>query len=341
VLRSGLRFVTPARLVIAGLAVFAVALALWIVPSNNYIFLPDRAHAVAPLVSVAGKHADGDPSGGIYYVDVFVRKASLLESLLGGLHEGANIESPANVGSSGISDAERIAIDEREMRLSQQRAATVALRAAGFKVRTVPSGALVSDVAEGLPAAGKLEATDVITAVDGHPVRRSASLIALLKTKHVGDRVTFTVLRGSQTKVFTLRTVAGGPGSNRAIVGILVDQAVKIHFPVPVAIDAGDVGGPSAGLAFALEVLEQLGINVDHGYKIAATGEMFLDGHVGPIGGIKQKTIGAREAGVDAFLVPAGSNTTVARKYAHGLRIIPVDSFRQALHALATLPPNA
>ena len=338
--RRRLRIVTQARLLIAGLALFAVGFALWLLPSNNYIFLPDRAHVVAPLVSVAGKHRTRDPSGSIYYVDVFVRKASLLESLLGGLHDGADIESPSNVGPAGISNAERLAIDRREMRLSQQRAATVALRAAGLRVRTVASGVLVSEVADGMPATGKLEATDVIVAVDGHRVLHPAGLVARLREKHVGDTVTFTVRRGSATKVVRLRTVAEA-GTKKPIVGILADQAVDVHLPVPVAIDAGDVGGPSAGLAFALEVLEQLGINVDHGYKIAATGEMFLDGHVGPIGGIKQKTIGAREAGVDAFLVPAGSNTVVARKYAHGLRIIPVDSFRQALRALATLPPNA
>jgi len=341
VLRSGLRFFTPARLLIAGLAVFAVGLALWVIPSNNYIFLPDRAHVVAPLVSVAGKHAQSDPSGGIYYVDVFVRKASLLESLFGGLHSGANIESPADAGASGLTDAERLAIDQREMTLSQQSAATVALRTAGFKVRTVPTGALVSDVATGLPADGKLEPTDVIVGVDGHRVTGPAGLIALLENKHVGDLVTFAVRRGSQKLTVKLHTVAAGPGSKRGIVGIFVDQAVDVHLPIPISIDAGDVGGPSAGLAFALEVLEQLGRNVDHGYKIAATGEMFLDGHVGPIGGIKQKTIGAREAGVEAFLVPAGQNAIDARKYAHGLRIIPVDSFRQALRALATLPPNA
>ena len=77
--------------------------------------------------------------------------------------------------------------------------------------------------------------------------------------------------------------------------------------------------------------------NVVHGHKIAATGEIFPDGSVGPIGGIKQKTIGAREAGVDAFLVPAGENARDARKDAGGLRIIPVESFPQALRALATL----
>ena len=83
--------------------------------------------------------------------------------------------------------------------------------------------------------------------------------------------------------------------------------------------------------------MQQLGHNVVHGHKIAATGEIFPDGSVGPIGGIKQKTIGAREAGVDAFLVPAGENARDARKDAGGLRIIPVESFPQALRALATL----
>jgi len=332
-----LRVLTPGRLLGAGLVLLVVAVALWIVPSNDYIFLPDRAHPVAPLVSVQGKHEPRD-HGGIYYVDVVVRKASILESLLGGLHDGADLVPSTNVDPPGVNDAQRQAVDLREMKLSQQIAAAVALRSAGLKVSATPTGALVSDIAPGMPAVGKLEPTDVIVAVDGKRVRTPDDVSAAMAKKHPGDPVTFTVQRGSGTKVVHLRTVAAG---NRAVVGIFLDQSEDIHLPIPVSIDSGDIGGPSAGLAFALDVLEQLGINVDHGYKVAATGEMFLDGHVGPIGGIKQKVIGAREAGVDAFLVPAGQNAIDARKYAHGLRIIPVDSFRQALRALATLPPNA
>ena len=105
-------------------------------------------------------------------------------------------------------------------------------------------------------------------------------------------------------------------------------------------IDAGPIGGPSAGLAFALDVVEELGHDVTHGYKVAATGEIELDGSVGPIGGVKQKIFGVREAGVDVFLVPAGDNAKDARKYAGSVRVIPVKSFRQALQALATLPPK-
>jgi PDZ domain-containing protein len=119
---------------------------------------------------------------------------------------------------------------------------------------------------------------------------------------------------------------------------VILSTALAIHLPLAVRIDAGNVGGPSAGLAFALQVYEEEGHDVVRGNRVAATGEIFADGSVGPIGGIKQKTIGARQAGVDAFLVPAGQNARDARKYAHGLRIIPVETFPQALRALATLP---
>ena len=98
------------------------------------------------------------------------------------------------------------------------------------------------------------------------------------------------------------------------------------------------VGGPSAGLAFALDVLEELGRDVDRGYKVAATGEIELDGGVAPIGGIVQKTKGAQDAGIDVFLVPAGDNARDAQRNAGELRIIPVESFQQALRKLATLP---
>ena len=154
----------------------------------------------------------------------------------------------------------------------------------------------------------------------------------------IGQTVRFTIVRDQKKQVVAVRTVAAGPKSKRAIVGFYVEQSDSIHLPIHVSIDSGDIGGPSAGLAFALDVLEKLGHNVDRGNKIAATGEIFLNGNVGPIGGIKQKTYGAREAGVDAFLVPAGQNATDAKRYADGLRIIPVKSFQQALRALATLP---
>jgi PDZ domain-containing protein len=236
-----------------------------------------------------------------------------------------------------VGDQQRRRIDLTDMQHSQQVAAAVALRAAGKHVVLRSTGALIDQVAAGVPADGKLEPDDVIVAVDGKRVRSRGDLTAVMATRKIGQTVAMTVHRGKQTLVERMRTITSGGKPQHAIVGIIVENALDIHLPFPVRIDAGGVGGPSAGLAFALEVLQQLGHNVVHGHKIAATGEIFPDGSVGPIGGIKQKTIGAREAGVDAFLVPAGENARDARKEAGGLRIIPVESFPQALRALATL----
>ena len=135
-----------------------------------------------------------------------------------------------------------------------------------------------------------------------------------------------------------VKLVPDSQDSKRGMIGIIVSQAADIRLPRKVKINAGGVGGPSAGLAFALDVLEKLGRNVDHGYRVAATGEVDLAGDVLPIGGIKQKTIGVRRTGIDVFLVPAGDNAKEAKRFAGRVRVIPVSSFQQALHALATLP---
>ena len=152
----------------------------------------------------------------------------------------------------------------------------------------------------------------------------------------LATRSRLTLRRDGKPLDVTVRTIPSPQDGTRAIVGILVDQDAKIELPFDVDIDLGRVGGPSAGLPFALEIARQLGRDVTHGCRIAATGELALDGTVLPIGGIKQKTIGARRADVDYFLVPLGENAQGARENAHGLHVIPVESFQQALQKLTT-----
>jgi Lon-like protease len=335
------RLFTPLRLagLLAGGAL-ATLVALYLVPSGDYLLLPDQAHRVAPLVRVQGGHEPKGP-GGIYFVDVFERRASELESLFPWLHSTGTLVPAKLIVPPGSTDQAVRQADLREMAISQQDAAAVALRQLGYHVVARPDGVLVNVLELGSRAAGKLRPADVIVSVDGKPTPTIASLEQALAHRKIGSRVTLGIRRGSHRLTATVRTIADPLDPKRAIVGFQPGQSASIKLPIHVTIDAGNVGGPSAGLAFALEVMAELGRNVTHGYRVAATGQINLDGSVGAIGGIKQKTYGAREAKADVFLVPAAEdNARDARRYAGGLRIIPVYSFPQALHALTTLPPK-
>jgi PDZ domain-containing protein len=337
------RLVTPRRLAAAGLILLAVAAGVLVLApgGDTYIFLPDdSAHAVAPLVTVEGEKPDRD-GGGIYYVNVVVRKATLLERLWPGIHEGATLVPGHALNPTGLSESERRAGNLREMSRSQQIAAAVALKELGYDVEATPTGVLVSQVLPGTPAVGKLQSTDVIVSLDGKRIRTVEDLRELLADKKPGESVDVSVRRGDELKAFEVGTYARPEEPRRALMGVGVEQAADIELPVDVRIETGDVGGPSAGLAFALDVIDEAGRDLDRGQKIAVTGEIGLDGSVAPVGGLEQKTIGARRSGVDVFLVPAGENAAAARKFAGDMRVVPVRDFQQALRTLETLSRNA
>jgi PDZ domain-containing protein len=331
------RLSTPARLLIAGLIAAVAAFAVWVIPTDSYIFLPNRAHAVAPLIEVEGGN-DPEDGGGIYYVDVLVRKATVLERLWPGLEEGATIVPAEEVRPPGVSERERRREELAEMRMSQRVAAAVALRELGYDVDAKPTGARIELVDPEAPAAGKLRSGDVVIAAGGKPVAAPADLRRAIREAGTNRELSLVVERGKQEVRLQVRPTRGPEGT--PVIGVIVSQAADITLPVDVEIDTGGVGGPSAGLAFALDLMEELGRDVDRGNKIAVTGSLELDGTVGQIGGIKQKTVGVERADIEVFVVPAGENAREARRYADGIRILAVTTFQQALRALATLPRN-
>jgi Lon-like protease len=334
------KLITPGRLLLAGAVLALITLGiLWLAPSNDYLALPDEAHPVAPLVTVA-KAKRGGGTDGIYFVDVIERRATLLESIFPSIRSGSSLIPGSRVNPPGVSDASRHRIGLSQMARSQEIAAAVALRKLGYRVIVHENGALVVSIFSGLPAEGNVQPGDVIVAVDGKPVRSTADLQTLMSTRRPGEFLTLTLRDDTGERRVRLRSAANPDDAKRAIIGVLVEPAAQIDLPFKVRIDTGNIGGPSAGLAFALDVMEKLGRDVDHGHRVAATGEIGLDGSVGPIGGIKQKTIGAREAGVDVFLVPV-DDFAEAQRNAKGLRVIAVKSFDDALHALKTLPKGA
>jgi PDZ domain-containing protein len=310
----------------------------WIYPSRDYLYVPNTASPVATKVKVEGERPSAHSKGAIYYVDVSVRQATWAERLLPFLRpNGASLVPREQVVPPGSSFEARRKDGLREMARSEEVAAAVALKQAGYTVTATPRGALVEAVATDAPAAALLDSGDVIVGAGGRTIRTPEELRRSFTGVRPGDDVVLRVRRGGALRTVTVRTVESPSERGRAIIGIRVAQAANIKLPLKVDINLGAVGGPSAGLPFALDVLQELGTNVDHGRRVVATGEISLDGTVGPIGGVKQKTIGARRAGADVFLVPAGDNATEARRYAGNLRIIPVESFQQALSALRTL----
>jgi Lon-like protease len=220
--------------------------------------------------------------------------------------------------------------DTQEMVSSQQTAEAAALCQLGIKFTTIDT---IMAVEPGTPAAGVLKPGDVITAVDGTPVTCRANAGDLIRARRPGAPVQLTVSRDGATKHFRLKTanVEGTP-----VVGVEVAENYK--FPFPIKINIGDIGGPSAGMMFALGIIDKLSPqNLAGGRFVAGTGEISTDGTVSPIGGIQQKMAGARAAGATIFLTPSANCPDTAGAVPAGLRLVKVSTLGGAVHDLEVL----
>ena len=333
--------ITPLRVV--GALVGALVLAIFIlnrIQTDKYLFTVDTAHPLAPFVHVQGAHPAG--TGELFYVDVDEIHASELDLLLRRWLHPHSTEVKANlIVPRGTTSRQQLKAGFREMATSQQIAAAVALQRLGYHVIGPKDGVFVDNVYSNAPAAAKVFPADVIVAANGKPTKTLTALHAAVAPVKPGQVVSLRIRRGAKTVVEDIKTIPDPDAPKRALIGVLVEQDAKIRKPpIKISINLAGVGGPSAGLPLALEVMQELGTDVTHGYKVAATGQIHLDGTISAIGGIEQKTWGARDAGAQVFLVPVdGGNAKDAKKYAGpNLKIIPVTSLKQAVRALAALP---
>jgi Lon-like protease len=220
--------------------------------------------------------------------------------------------------------------DTEEMVDSQQTAAAAALRQLKIKYKTVDT--IVATEA-GMPAHGVLRPGDIISAVDGKPVTYTADAGTLIRAHRPGTALDLTIIRKGKPRHVRLvtRNVQG-----QAMIGVHVQEAFV--FPFSVKINITNIGGPSAGLMFALGIIDKLTpMNLTDGKFIAGTGEIEADGTVDPIGGIQQKMAGARAAGATIFLTPAANCPDTAGAVPAGLRLIKVSSLAGAIQDLQRL----
>ncbi len=218
-----------------------------------------------------------------------------------------------------------------QMTTSQEDATIAALHALKIPVPEVVSVAVVE---KGLPADGKLQVGDEITAVDGAPATDQNTVASAVRKLKPGEQVRLTVNRKGTSTDVVLGTVAGKDGKAR--VGVTMGMRYKPPFKVDISV--GDIGGPSAGLMFSLGIYDKLTPGALTGGKsIAGTGTITLDGAVGPIGGIEQKMVGARKAGATIFLTPALNCPQAVRAVPDGLRLVKVETLEGAIKAIDAL----
>jgi PDZ domain-containing protein len=220
--------------------------------------------------------------------------------------------------------------DTQQMVGSQQLAQAAALCQLGIPYDVLDT---VVQVGPGTPAAGVLKTGDVITAVDGKKLTCRADAGTLIRARKPGAPVRLTVNRHGAIRQFRLKTI-GDKGN--AVVGVGVSETYK--FPFQVKINIGNIGGPSAGLMFALGIMDKLTPSgLTGGRFIAGTGEISANGVVSPIGGIQQKMAGARAAGATVFLTPAANCPDAAGAVPQGMRLIKVSTLAGAVRDLRAL----
>ncbi|MFF4404246.1 PDZ domain-containing protein [Streptomyces sp. NPDC001262] len=303
-------------------------------------------HGGEPVLQISG-HKTYPTTGHLNMTTVRVTgsqyRMNLVEALYGWLTHDNLVVPHSTLYPDDKSPDELNQETAEEFSQSQESAKVAALKQLGIPVGT---RVIVSSVVKGSPAEGQLHAGDVIKAVDGQEVKEPGDVAALVTKHQPGQKVSFLVVPAKeaaaaekekrQPKVedtVSLVTTKAPDDAKRAIVGI---QAGTDHtFPFSINIKLADVGGPSAGLMFALGIVDKLTPDDLTGGKfVAGTGTIDDNGKVGPIGGIEMKTVGARSKGARYFLTPSDNCAAAAKDTPSGLTLVKVDTIGDALKSL-------
>ena len=242
-----------------------------------------------------------------------------------------------SVYPAGVSTDEIRAREAQSMDNSQSAAVAAGLRAAGQKVTEYP---MVQAVSNGSPADGKLKPGDFILRIDNKTVSTIEGVRRSIQSHAVGQAILFTVLRDGQQVSETVTGVASNANPNSPVVGINLAVGYSYTPTVTFRIDSG-IGGPSAGLIFALAVYDEVTPDdLIAGRSVAGTGTIDGQGSVGAIGGIQEKVAGAEAAGATIFLVPATNCSDVAQ-LSTTVRLVRVATLAEAITALQDLKDPA
>jgi Lon-like protease len=318
----------------------AVAIAVSVLIPVPYVIL-----GPGPTLNTLGKDSSGQPliaisghpayptNGHLNMVTVSYQGCqgdtfNIFTALVAWLNPHEAVVPDSEICPAGQTQQQTQQQDTQEMTSSQQSATAAALTELGIGYQIV-----VVQAVPGYPAAGVLRAGDVITAVDGKPVAGESDLSTLISAHPAGSTLTVTILRDGKTQQVQVGTKLSG---GHPLLGVSVTE--QYVFPFDVKISVGDIGGPSAGLMFALGIIDKLTpMNLTGGKFIAGTGQIEANGNVDPIDGIQQKMVGARQAGATIFLTPTANCPDTKGAVPAGLRLVRVSTLSQAVNDLEAI----
>ncbi|RDU38466.1 hypothetical protein DRW41_02565 [Neobacillus piezotolerans] len=311
-----------------------------------YISKPGLAKELEPIISVEGGHKE---EGSFMLTTVRMGKANIYTYLLAKFGKYQEIYPIETILRKGESEQDYNTKQLHLMESSKTNAIEAAYKKAGIPVEYRYKGVYVMSIVPGMPAEGKLETGDRLMTADGKNLKSMTELLTLLASKKAGESVELDYIRDGKKHHVKLPLKPFEELPEKAGIGIEPVDDREIIVSPKVKVKTDEIGGPSAGLMFALEIYNQLTEeDLTKGYQIAGTGTL-SDGIVGPIGGIEQKIVAADKAGAEYFFAPnekgaKDSNYRAAVKTGKDIGtdmvIVPVDTFDDAVTYLEKLKPK-
>lgn len=330
-----------------GVLIAGIVVAGFLIHLPYVIISPGSATPLdSQVVQIEGAQTYPDDAGNILFltVQVSTSEPSVWRVVTSWLDPDRAVEDRNSVQGC-LTDAQNQQFNSELMDQSQNDAKYVALTRLGYSVPANPVQIRVVEVCRDAPAHSALETGDQVLAVDGTDISDAAAIGTLVRAHRPGDRVSITYDRNGVTRTASItagkyaedgRTClpAEGSTSGSICLGVSSQEFVTYQFPIDVKIDTQLVGGPSAGLAFTLAIVDDLTPgSLTGGKRVAVTGTIAADGRVGDVGGVEQKAITARTNGVQLMIVPK-AEVKDARRGAGDVRVVGVENIDQALDAL-------
>lgn len=321
----------------------AGTLALGLSPSSYVVERPGPVYDVLgkagakPLIGIPPEQRTYPTSGSLDMLTVYVdgspqTPVNWISVATSWFDRTRSVVPMSDVYAPGVTDQQANKQDQVEMSTSQQDATAAAFTALGVRYTTT---IVVAEVLPGSPAEGVLKAGDDVVSIGGAPVTSLTQLQQAIRSHGTSSPLAIGITRDGTARDVQI-TPALSKDTGKPAIGILT--GARYTFPYTVGFQLSDVGGPSAGMMLALGIYDKLTPgSLTGGAHVAGTGEITADGTVGAIGGIRQKMYGARDAGADWFLAPAGNCDEVVGHVPPGLHVVKVSTLKQALGAVKAI----